>query len=235
LIALCERVGVQLYPGHVVRFFPEYATMHEAVAGGSIGPVAVQRFSRTGSRPVVSWFADDALSGGIVLDQSIHDLDFARWNAGEVSRVFAREVQPGASGEGEGARGIRSVQVILNHLNGAISYVTGTWAKPGTSFRTTFEIAGVDGLLTHDSRQNVPLIIDAGVAEAAGTGLLPNLAFMESPFLTEIREIYRAFRGGPPPRVSADDGLQAIRIAEAATQSLQTGQAVPLMPEEVAA
>jgi predicted dehydrogenase len=220
LVDVCAAAQVQLYPGHVVRFFPEYAAMHQAVAGGRIGQVAVQRFSRTGSRPLSPWFADDEQSGGLVLDQSIHDLDFARWNAGEVIRVFAREVQTPAP------TGIRSAQVVLTHADGAISYVTGTWAAAGTRFRTTFEVAGTGGLLRHDSRENPPLVLDSAARSATGTGLLPAMPFVESPFLTEIREVYAAFRGGPPPRVSAQDGLQALRVAEAAVESLHTGRAV---------
>jgi len=226
LVELCAAAQVQLYPGHVVRFFPEYAAMHQAVTGGAIGQVAVQRFSRTGSRPLAPWFADDQQSGGLVLDQSIHDLDFARWNAGEVVRVFAREVQTPAPG------GIRSVQVVLTHADGAISYVTGTWAAAGTTFRTTFEIAGTGGLLRHDSRDHPPLVVDAAARRSTGTGLLPATPFVESPFLSEIREVYTAFRGGPPPRVSAQDGLQALRVAEAAAESLRTGRVVEPAQDE---
>jgi predicted dehydrogenase len=206
MIEACSRAAVQLYPAHVVRYFPEFEAMHRAVAAGTVGSVAVQRFSRTGSRPERAWFADDVLSGGIVLDQSIHDFDFARWNAGEVVTVFAREVRPTVG------VGVRSAQTILTHASGAISYVTGTWAKPGTTFRTTFEIAGTDGLLWNDSRQHSLLAIDGGTGDKAGTGLLPATPFVESPYLTEIREISDAFQGGEAPRVSADDGLQAVRI-----------------------
>jgi predicted dehydrogenase len=234
MIEACSAAGVQLYPGHVVRYFPEFEAMHRAVVAGTVGSVAVQRFSRTGSRPGPGWFADDVLSGGIVLDQSIHDFDFARWNAGAVVTVFAREVRSAAT------RGVRSAQTILTHRTGAISYVTGTWAKPGTTFRTAFEIAGTDGLIWNDSRQHSPLVIDFGMADPArdngrsdpaGTGLLPATPFVESPYLSEIREISAAFHGGPPPRVSADDGLQAVRIGEAAIESLRTGQPVELAPE----
>jgi len=55
---------------------------------------------------------------------------------------------------------------------------------------------------------------DTGMAVPAGTGLLPATPFVESPYLSEIREISAAFVGGPPPRVSADDGLQAVRIGD---------------------
>jgi len=218
-----ERAGLALYPGHVVRFFGEYAAMHAAVAAGAIGQIAVQRFTRTGSAPAAGWFHDDALSGGLLLDQSLHDLDFARWNAGEVATAYAQE---------SAADGVRSVQVVLTHDEGALSFVHGTWARPGTRFRTTFDIAGTGGVLQHDSAEHPALSTDLGARPAgegaqAGRGLLPAMPY-ESPFRTELGEFLAALRGGPAPRVSARDGLAAIRIAEAAQRSLDSGRAEPV-------
>ena len=64
VIEAFEAAGLPLYPGHVVRFFGEYAAMHAAVAAGAIGQIAVQRFTRTGFGPGGAWFHDDAWSGG---------------------------------------------------------------------------------------------------------------------------------------------------------------------------
>jgi predicted dehydrogenase len=228
-IDACTAAGVQLYPGHVVRFFSEYETMHREVAAGTLGEIAVQRFTRTGTRPEKSWYHDDQQSGGIILDQMIHDLDFARWNAGEVSTAFAR-----LSKNGEGRDSVTNAQVVLTHAGGTISYVGGTWAAPGTTFRTTFEIAGTLGFLRHDSTQYQPVVIDGGVADESGTGLLPTMHGV-SPFAVEIGEYARAFAGGPTPRVSAEDGYAAILIAEAAIASLETGQPVAVEPAGVAA
>lgn len=223
VIEAFEAAGVPLYPGHVVRFFGEYAAMHAAIAAGAIGTVAVQRFTRTGSAPAAAWFHDDALSGGLVLDQSLHDLDFARWNAGEVATAYALE---------SAVHGVRSVQVVLRHVGGALSYVHGTWARPGTTFRTTFDVAGTGGVLTHDSARHPPLSTDLGARPPAGSaadgqGLLPAMPY-ESPFRTELGEFLVALQGGPAPRVTARDGLAAIRIAEAAQRSLETGRAEPV-------
>jgi predicted dehydrogenase len=216
-----EAAGVALYPGHVVRFFGEYAAMHAAVVAGAIGRIAVQRFTRTGSAPVAGWFHDDRLSGGLLLDQSLHDLDFARWNAGEVSTAYALE---------SSADGVRSVQIVLTHTDGALSFVHGTWARPGTRFRTSFDIAGDGGVLQHDSAEHLGLSSDLGAPPAGGgvpeegRGLLPAMPY-ESPFRTELGEFLGALRGGPPPRVTARDGLAAIRLAEAAQRSLDSGRA----------
>lgn len=234
MINSCRSAGVQLYPGHVVRFFPEYALMHEQVVAGAVGEIAVQRFSRIGSRPRMAWFHDEALSGGIVLDQIIHDLDFACWNAGPAVRVFARLRRTGTP-----ESGVDAAQVVLTHAGGAISYLVGIWARPGTRFRTTFEIAGTNGLLRHDSTEHESLVIDSGSPDGAetfspvsvGTGLLPAPTGAESPFVTEIREIARSFRGGPPPRVDALDGLRAVILAEAANRSIAEGRAIEIDAE----
>lgn len=217
VIEAFDAADLPLYPGHVVRYFSEYAAAQAAIADGAIGEIAVQRFTRTGSAPAAAWFHDDAQSGGIVLDQCLHDLDFARWTAGEVATVYAQE---------SAAAGVRSVQVLLTHRSGALSTVCGTWARPDTRFRTTFDIAGTGGVLTHDSAEHPLLQTDFGDQSVAdvGRGLLPAMA-SESPFRAELGEFLIALRGGPPPRVSARDGLAAIRIAEAAQRSLVTGRA----------
>lgn len=219
-IDACRSAGVQLYPGHVVRFFGEYAAMHAAVIAGAVGTIAVQRFSRTGSRPEPAWYHDEQQSGGIILDQLIHDLDFARWNAGEIATVFAR-LNHGS----DAARPATTAQVILTHESGTISYVNGTWAPPGTRFHTSFEIAGTDGVLRHDSAENPLVRVDATVPDHDGAGLLP-ATHGRSPFTAEIAEFAAAFAGGSQPRVSADDGYRAVQIAEAAIASARSGQPV---------
>jgi predicted dehydrogenase len=227
MVKACAAAGVQLYPGHVVRYFAEYAALHRAVTAGAIGTPAVLRFHRCGARPRAGWFADPQLSGGIIMDQMIHDLDFARWLGGEVESVHARlsDSAPGTT------TGVVSAHVVARHRDGALSSVTGTWARPGTRFRYGFHAAGTDGMLSYDSATDPSLRTDTGAADEGGERLLPDVSLVESPFVTEIREFAAAFAGGPAPRVSADDGLAAVRLAAAANVSLATGR--PANIEEV--
>lgn len=225
MIDACAAAGVALYPGHVVRYFPAYAAMHEAVAAGTLGALAVQRFQRIGAAPAMAWFHDDALSGGIAMDQMIHDLDFARRNAGEVVRVYATRVAGVSAGPGPAMP--VTAQVILTHSSGSISYVNGVWGHAGVSFQTRFEVVGDRGLLQHDSNHHSPLTFN-GLATAAGSGYRPTVPYVEDPYLSELREFYRAFREGVEPRVSAHDGRAAVAIAVAANESIRAGSAVQL-------
>ncbi|MFE5754657.1 Gfo/Idh/MocA family protein [Streptomyces massasporeus] len=216
----------RLYPGHVVRFFPAYVRLRDAITSGALGHVAVARFTRTGRYPTWSdWFADPALSGGIVTDQMLHDMDIARWLFGEVVTVHAtqRARLPGpavAAPEGPVAAG----SATLTHESGVISQVLGVWGPPATPFRYTFHVAGSHGTLTHDSLAHPSLRV-TGAVDAQGDGV-PTGDFGEDPFATQIHEFAAAFQGGPAPRVSALDGIAAVRIAAAARQSAATGLAV---------
>ncbi|MGO1770640.1 MAG: Gfo/Idh/MocA family protein [Microbacterium sp.] len=222
----CRAAGVRLLPGHIVRYFPEYAPLHDEIAKGRIGEVAVQRFVRIGARPEKEWFRDPALSGGIILDQMIHDIDFARWTAGAVVEVFARGI------DGAGAD-VTTAQVMLTHAGGAITSIYGAWASDGTVFRTQHAIAGSAGYVQHDSGERSPLKLDVPAAGSERGGLLPRTAFNENPFVTELRDFLRAIRGGTPARVSAEDGIAAIAIAAAANESIRTGAAVAVDGGEI--
>ncbi|MEV1022898.1 Gfo/Idh/MocA family oxidoreductase [Streptomyces sp. NPDC050264] len=232
MVDAAEAAGVLLFPAHVVRYFPAYAALAEAVAAGGIGAPAVLRFTRSGRYPVwAPWFSDPALSGGILVDQMIHDLDFARLLAGEVVRVHAQvrgRQEPGAA-DGDVATGT----AVLTHASGAVSHVLGVWGLPDLPFRTTFRVAGPGGILEHDSTAHTGFRVLAQGARSLGEGI-PGSAMTESPYLTELREFAAAVTGGPAPRVSARDGVEAVRIAAAAAESARTGEPVEPKPTEEA-
>jgi predicted dehydrogenase len=238
LAALAASAGVRLFPAHVVRWFPEYVRLKQAVDAGLLGELAVLRFSRSGAYPTrTPWFADRALSGGIIMDQMIHDLDVARWVAGEVVRVSAVSTGVGdaAGGEigavGEGGDGadaadpIEAAHVLLTHASGAISHVAGLWGPQHLAFTTEFSVAGTLGTLEHSSAAQRDLATDLARPPGGGEAL-PDVDPAESPYFLELQDFVAAFRGGAEPRVTAADGAAAVRIAEAALASLHTGQPV---------
>src|SRR5699024_9786301 len=116
LAARAERAGRMLLPAHVGRYFPQYAAAKAAIDRGAIGEVAVLRFERTGSFPTQPWFGDEAQSGGIVMDQMIHDMDQAVWMAGPVEGVYAQQSTSSATDT------VRTAHVVLTHHSGAISH-----------------------------------------------------------------------------------------------------------------
>jgi len=230
IVSACRKAGVQLLVAHVVRFFPEYALAHAAVAEGQIGKPGVIRLHRGSYRPkkpAGNWFLDEVKSGGILMDLMIHDYDYARWVAGDVETVSARRVT-----ERHIEATVDYGLVILGHRSGALSHIAGAWAYPPPTFRTHLEIAGDRGLIAFDSDGTAPiqnLILKRGGADAPDVAL-PSSPVSESPYTTQIKEFYSALADGAAARVSATDGLAAVQIAEAAIQSAHSGQPVTLQP-----
>lgn len=227
-VQACQKAGVSLFVAHVVRYFPEYALAKHLVDEGQIGKVATLRLLRGSYRPkkpVGNWFLDESKSGGILLDLMIHDIDYARWVAGEVESVFARKVSM-VYQDSPVDYGL----IILKHTSGTISHIAGAWAYPPPTFRTQFEINGDGGMIEFDSQLSSPIhsLILRPTQDAPDVGI-PSSPVQESPYTTEIKEFYAALIGEKPSRVTAEDGLEAVRIATAAVQSAKSGDVVTLL------
>src|SRR5215211_79721 len=205
VIAACRKAGVQLLVAHVVRFFPEYALAHSAVAEGQIGRPGVIRLHRGSYRPkkpAGNWFLDEEKSGGILMDLMIHDYDYACWVAGDVDTVSARRVT-----EQHPDAPVDYALVILSHRSGTLSHIAGAWAYPPPTFRTKLEIAGDRGLVEFDSDGTAPIrnfVLRTGGADAPDVAL-PSSPVSESPYTTQIKEFYRALAEGMDARVTGTD------------------------------
>ena len=228
MIAVCNAAGVKLLVAHVVRFFPEYARAKALVDAGEIGQPAVLRLTRGTFRPRKAednWFTNFEKSGGMMLDLMIHDFDYARWIAGEVKSVFAKNIaaaHPDAPGD--------HALVILKHRSGAISHVEGSWAYPPPLFRTRFEIAGSNGLLEFDSDKSAAIKLHLQAPQPGAPDVpRPGSPLSESPYTTQLKTFYKALlNNNAPLPVTAQDGLAALQIALTAIKSAQTGAAVQL-------
>ena len=230
MIAACGAAGVKLLIAHVVRFFPEYALAKDAVDRGEVGEVAVVRLAREAFQPkkaANNWFVDFAKSGGMMLDLMIHDLDYARWVAGEVETVFAKSIST-SHPEASVDHGL----AILTHRGGAISHVAGSWAYPPPEFHTGFQISGSQGQIEFTSDATAPISLHLHRQEGgeAPDVPLPGSPLSESPYTTQMKAFYNALAHDTPVRVSAGDGLAALQIALAAIESAQSGVAIPLQP-----
>lgn len=220
MIAICKAAGVKLLIAHVLRYFPQYWRMQQQVATGDIGELAALRLRRISSHPQKerdNWFADQARSGGMMLDLLIHDFDYARWLVGEVKTVYAQKMSSDQT-EAITNHGL----VTLTHENGVRSHIEGSWAYPPPFFQTQVEIAGSTGWLRYDSAET------ADFRQQEDTD--SNDLLREDPFVVQLNAFYANLRDDTPTRVTAADGLAALQIALAAIASAETGQPVHLSP-----
>lgn len=225
--------GVRLMPAHVVRFFPEYAAAREQLDTGNIQPPALLRLSRSSAAPAAgSWFFNEALGGGIVRDQMIHDIDQACWLAGDVARVEARQTP--ASIDGILPRPV-TASIELTHDSGAISQLSGEWGHDGLPFSTHISLTAADGTVSYEwpaaENESDPASSSDGRAECSPVANIPGNYLPvqqpgESPYTLQIADFVEACSSGSSFRASAVDGVMAVALAEAAGVSIASGKAV---------
>jgi predicted dehydrogenase len=233
MIEACKRANVRLFIAMVVRFFAQYRAAQRVVTAGEIGQPCVIRLTRVAYQPrkaFDNWFLDEARSGGMILDMMIHDFDYARWLAGDVTRVFAKSVRsnrPDAPGD--------YALVTLRFAGGAIGHIEGGWAYPEGIFRTGMDIAGRDGVIEwkSDHSDTVRTYLSQPPAQQSAEVGLPVSATSESPYTTEIRHFYDALVHNKPFDVTPEDSLAALQIALAARESAKTGRGVTINQEAI--
>ncbi|MEV8182884.1 Gfo/Idh/MocA family oxidoreductase [Specibacter sp. NPDC078692] len=229
IVNAAQAAEVRLFPAHVVRFFPEYVQAKERLDQGLFGAPQVVRLSRASAAPAAgSWFFNEELAGGIVRDQMIHDLDQARWLAGEVVQVEALQDPPTVNGVVP--RPV-TAKVFLTHESGAVSFLQGEWGPDIMPFHTSISVEGDAGMW----RFPLPMAADDdGAAEDKVGGQLPVQSPADSPYTLQIAEFAAALATGSPSRVSPLDGVMAVALAEAAYASIASGEPVEFSAAEVA-
>nr|WP_233341009.1 Gfo/Idh/MocA family oxidoreductase [Haloprofundus sp. MHR1] len=222
-----EEAGITFMTGHVLRYFPEYAEAKRRIDAGEIGTPGTLRTERLSSPPRYgsnSWFGDKAQSGGVLLDMAIHDFDYLRWVAGEVDRVFARTT------EWDDGHLNQHSSVVLRFEDGAVGHVEASWGYPeGSPFITSYELAGDEGMLEFDARDENAVRVSGGVEGANA----PASPLAKSPYTAELEHFVDCVENGEDPDISPNDAREAVRVALAAIESSERGE--PVSPAEVRA
>lgn len=218
LIALAEKKDVILAVGHVVRFFPEFRMARDLVRSGAIGTPSIARTRRGGLAPKSPWFADYAVSGGVLLDLAIHDFDWLRWTLGEVQSVFSQSV-----GFSRGTWPDYALSTLVFE-SGAIAHVESTWMDPGGG-RVTFEVCGSGGMIEHDSRRTQTLRTSVSGSPTAQESPLGS---SDDPYYNQLKNFVECVSADLPPAVPGEEGFRSLAVALAAVESAKSG--VPTKP-----
>lgn len=221
-----EQAGIPLFVAQVVRFFPEFMLAKKQVDAGAVGKPAAIRTRRGGPMPRAwdDWYGDFERSGGCILDLIIHDFDWLRWTFGEVERVYAKGLTDSQLPAFDYAL------VTLRFKSGAIGHVEGTWADPG-GFKVTLEIAGDAGLLEYNCNQptGIPFRSALSGEDDTRAGVaVPESPTDRNPYQTELEHFLDSLEKGVTPSITPRDGTEAVRIALAAIESIQTGKVITL-------
>ncbi len=203
----CDQAKVRIFLAMVVRFFPVYRAAWETVRSGELGQLEQIALKRVVSPPppTGSWFLDDRLSGGVLCDLLIHDIDYAMWLAGDVTKVNARR-----EGQGQSQYGY----INLEHAGGASSRIEGGWVESG-GLQTTIDIGG--------SRERLEIAPDRPLPFVD----LPT----EDPYVAQLRHFQDSLANDTPFLVTREEVLRVMRVVSAARESAESGRSVVLAPE----
>lgn len=222
-IAATEKAGVKLFVGHVVRYFQEFEAIRAQITAGKIGKPGFVKTFRGGVFPggKKSWFSDYKKSGGAVFDMLIHDFDWMRYTFGDVERIFCQSL-------------LRSQPIPMDYAlvtlrmkSGVIAHAIGSWAHPD-GFRVKAEVCGSKGMVQYDSAQTALEVAPRKHAASASKTIVPGSPVEISPYQLEWKDFISWTENNRKPKVSPRDALEAVRIAEAALKSAETGKAQPL-------
>ncbi len=221
-IAAAKKAKVKLFVGHVVRYFQEFEAIKAQIAAGKIGEPGFAKLYRGGLLPMGSdsWFRDFEKSGGVTFDCMIHDLDWLRYAFGEPDRIYCQALMYTQRVPFDYS------QVTLRMKNGVLATVIGTWAHPH-GFQVKVEVCGSGGMLQFNS-QEAPMGAMKREVKAGPDWMLPISPVDKSPYQLEWEDFLGWVQGTSTPRVTAQDALRAVEMAEAALKSAKTGRPVAL-------
>ncbi len=221
MLKVSQETGKLLMPAQVVRFWPEWAFLKRIIDDGRYGKVVAARFRRVSEAPLwgVSSFLNGKDSGGALYDLHVHDLDYVLYCFGMPKAVFARG-QTFVSGATD--------HVISNYIyeNGPVVTAEGSWAMvKGCPFNAGFCVNFEKATVEMDTARG---------ADALKVYEVDKPAFVVKPegddgYTAELRSIANAVDKGKQLNVvTAQDGVNSLRVCEAEEQSIATGKIIEL-------
>jgi myo-inositol 2-dehydrogenase/D-chiro-inositol 1-dehydrogenase len=206
------------------RFDPNFQALKARLDSGAIGRIeTLQITSNDPSPPPPSYVA---VSGGLFKDMAIHDFDMARWLLGEEPvQVYAAGsclVDPEIGHLGD----IDTARTVLKTASGRICVISNS-RRSGFGYDQRIEAYASAGMVRADNMTESTVQVWSEAGAAADR--------FQNFFLERYAQAYRRemehfadIIDGAAPLVGYADGVAALALAEAATESVRTGQPVSL-------
>ena len=207
------------------RFDPHFHALQQQIANGAVGAVEmVSIISKDPAPPPVEYIK---VSGGLFRDMTIHDFDMARFLlAEEVVSVSAHascqvDAEIGKAGD------VDTAVITMASASGKLAQISNS-RRASFGYDQRIEVHGSAGMLTAQNvnENTVTVFNEAGVSSAK-----PLYFFLEryaEAYRLELDSFIRCLKGEAVEVPTMEDGLQALRLAEAALLSLQQERKVNL-------
>jgi myo-inositol 2-dehydrogenase / D-chiro-inositol 1-dehydrogenase len=222
-LATVAEKGVAFQIGFQRRFDSGYAEAKRRIEAGVLG--RLDQFRTVGRDPAPPPKEYLAKSGGLFLDQAIHEFDIARFLMGDVIEVSAWgtvRFHPDA----EEFDDIDTATTLLRFASGALGVVENS-RRAVYGYDIVTEVFGENGKILVQAEPKTPL----REYNKEGYRLDHYHFFMDRfgpAFRAELEAFFQAVSNGKPPSPGPTDALESLKIALAATRSLKEGRSVKL-------
>ena len=220
--------GVSCMIGFQRRFDPTFNDASRRLLAGEIGtPEMLVITSRDPGAPPVEYLK---ASGGIFRDMLIHDFDVFRWilcadgdEPAWLSATASVLTDPAIKDAGD----FDSTAVTIRTQKGRLCQINTT-RRAAYGYDQRFEVLGSAGLLQCGNHTPTEVV----QWNAAGIHAdKPEAFFLQryaAAYRLEIEHFFECLQSGAPFRTTVADGVAAQKLADAATQSANSGQPVAL-------
>lgn len=215
--------GQPVMVGFNRRFDPNFAALKTSYDAGDIG--VAELLSITSFDPAPPPVEYIKVSGGIFRDMMIHDLDIAQWLMGarpvKVTAHGSALVDPAIGAAGD----VDTAVATLHYADGRLCVIRNS-RRAAYGYDQRIEILGSKGLLQADN------VTESTISRAGSEGVIsakPVYFFLERymrAYEIEWAQFVDAVQSGAPVPATLEEGVAALAVAEAATQSMKTGQTV---------
>lgn len=221
-----QGTGVPVMIGFNRRFDPNFSSIKASITAGEIGKPEL--LSITSFDPAPPPVAYVKVSGGLFRDMMIHDFDMANFLMGDAPKTVHAAGTSIVDPEIGKAGDVDTAVVTLTYADGRIAVIKNS-RRAVYGYDQRVEILGSEGLLSAGN------VLENTVSKATKQGVTsakPEFFFLERymrAYAAEWDAFVATILDGAANPVSLKDGVAALALAEAATQSVKSGQPVSLI------
>jgi myo-inositol 2-dehydrogenase / D-chiro-inositol 1-dehydrogenase len=225
-----ERAKGRVQIGFQRRFDAGYRRAREAIASGELG--TVYSFTMVSCDRLPPPDAYVATSGGQFRDQFIHDFDITRWlfadEVEEITALGSRRGFPTYEAMGD----VGTSAVMLRMRDGTLGVATAMRHNEA-GYDIHVEVHGGKDTIAVGIDPRTPWrSVEADASALAGPPYPSFHVRFADAYRAELSHFLRFARGEVENACTVADGLEALRIAEAAARSLSEGRTVRLAEVE---
>jgi myo-inositol 2-dehydrogenase/D-chiro-inositol 1-dehydrogenase len=222
-LEVVRQTGAKVMLGFNRRFDPHFQAVRRAIDDGRIGKVEMVTITSRDPGPPPAEYIK--VSGGIFRDMTIHDFDMARFLLGEeIDQVYARGSVLVDSKIGE-LGDYDSASLVLTTKSGRQAMISNS-RRASYGYDQRIEVHGSLGSVSAENQRPVSIEI----ANKDGYTRPPLHDFFMTRYTTayaaEISAFIDSVEKGAAPSPSAEDGLIALQLADAALRSAREGKAI---------